>query len=60
MRDLVETGLDVAFHDPLIGAGGEMADLGHRIMGPAVRAKPVGTREKSASKIGSNTSFKDA
>ena len=34
------------FYDPLIRAGGEVVHLGHRIMGPAVRAEPVGAREE--------------
>jgi len=40
MRDLVETGLDIALHDPLIGVGGEVTYLGHRVMRAAVRANP--------------------
>ena len=46
MRDFVEAGFDVALHDPLIGAGREMAHLGHRVVSPALRAEPVGTREE--------------
>ena len=46
MRDFVETGFDVSLHDPLIGAGCEVVHLSHRVMGPAVRAKSVGTRKK--------------
>ena len=38
MRNFVEAGFDVALHDPLVGVGREMAHLGHRVMGPAVRA----------------------
>ena len=46
MRNLVETGLDVTFHDPFIRAGREIAHLGYRVMSPALRAEPVGTREE--------------
>ena len=46
--DLVEAGLDVTFHDPLVTAWSrrEVAHLGDRVMGPALRAEPVGTREE--------------
>jgi len=46
MRNFVETGLDVALDHPLVGVGGQVADLGHRVMSPAFRAEPVGAREK--------------
>src|SRR6266542_1077822 len=46
MRDFVEAGLDVTLHDPLVGAGGEQAHLGHRIVCPAVGTKPVAAREE--------------
>jgi len=46
MRDLVETRRDVSLHDPLIRAGREVTHLGDRVMGSAVRAEPVGTREE--------------
>ncbi len=46
MRDLVETGFDVTFHDPLVRAGREMVHLRHRVVSPAVRTEPVGTRKK--------------
>jgi hypothetical protein len=42
MRNFVETGFDVALHDPLIGAGREMVHLGHRVMSPAVRVSRRG------------------
>ena len=42
--DLVEAGLDVAFHHPLIGAAGEVVGLGDRVMRSALRAEPIGTR----------------
>lgn len=29
VRDLIETGFGIALHDPLVGVGGEVADLGH-------------------------------
>jgi hypothetical protein len=40
VRDLVETGFDVSFHDPLIRAGREMVHLGHGVMSPPLRANP--------------------
>src|SRR6266702_7536990 len=46
MRNFVEAGFDVALNDPLIGAGREVAHLGHRVMCPAVGAEPVAAREK--------------
>src|SRR5680860_667656 len=46
MRDLIETGLDVALHDPLIRVGRQETHLGHRVMSPSIRAEPVGTREE--------------
>ena len=46
MRDLVETGFDIALHHPLVRVGGKVAHLGHRVMRSAIRAEPVGTREK--------------
>jgi hypothetical protein len=46
MRNLVEAGFDVALHDPLIGVGREVAHLGHRVMGPALRTEPERTREE--------------
>ena len=46
VRDLVEAGLDVALHDPFVLLGREETNLGHRIMSPASRTEPVGTREE--------------
>src|SRR3954454_1101090 len=46
VRDFVETGFDVALHDPLVGVRRQMAHLGDRVMGPALRAEPVGAREE--------------
>src|SRR6266536_976647 len=46
MRNFVEAGFDVALNDPLIGAGREVAHLGHRVVCPAVGAEPVAAREK--------------
>src|SRR6266498_5431344 len=37
---------DVSFYDPLVRAGREVVHLSHRVMGRAVRAEPVGTREE--------------
>ena len=60
MRDFVKAGFDIAFYDPLIRAGREVMNLGHRVMRPTIRTKPVTARAKVRLKIGSNTSFKDA
>jgi hypothetical protein len=46
MRDLVETCRDISLDDPLIRAGREIPYLSHRVMSPAIRAEPVGAREK--------------
>src|SRR6516225_2086299 len=46
MRNLVEAGLNVALHDPLVCAGCQIAHLCHRVMSPTLRTEPVGTREK--------------
>ena len=42
--DLVEARRDVTLQDPLIGVDGEVVDLGHGVLGPALRAEAVGTR----------------
>jgi hypothetical protein len=46
MRNLVETGFDVALQHPLVipGAGGEIVDLGDCVLRPPVRAEPIGAR----------------
>jgi hypothetical protein len=44
MVDLVEACRDVPFEDPLIGAGGEVVDLGNRVLGPTLRAEAVAAR----------------
>jgi site-specific DNA recombinase len=41
VADRVEARLDIALHYPLISAGGEVASLGDRVMGPAVRAEAI-------------------
>src|SRR3954454_22833242 len=41
MRNFVETSFDVALDDPLIRVGRVVAHLGHRVMCPAIRAKPI-------------------
>jgi hypothetical protein len=46
MRDLVETCRDISLNDPLVRAGRKVTYLGDRVMGPAIRAEPVGAREK--------------
>jgi len=46
MRDLIETRRDVSLHNPLIRAGREVTHLGDRVMGSAIRAKPIGAREE--------------
>jgi hypothetical protein len=42
MVDLVEAGRDVPLQDPLIGAGGQVVDLGNGVLGAASGAKAVG------------------
>jgi hypothetical protein len=44
MRDFIEARLDVALHDPLIGAGREDVNLGDRVMDPASGAEAVAAR----------------
>ncbi len=39
--DAVEARLDVALHDPFIGAEREVLDLGDRVLCPASRPKPI-------------------
>ena len=46
VRNFVETGFDVALHNPFVRLGREHAHLGHRVMNPVVRAEPVGAREE--------------
>jgi hypothetical protein len=46
MRNLVETGFNITLEDPLVRAGREVAYLSHRVVSPALRAEPVGTREE--------------
>ena len=43
MRNFVETGFDVGLQHPLVipGAGGEVMDLGDRVLCPPVRAEPI-------------------
>ncbi len=42
--DVVEARLDVALHHPLVASGGEVVDLGERVMGASARAEPVRAR----------------
>jgi hypothetical protein len=42
--DAVKARLDVALHDPLVGAEGEVLDLGERVLRSASGPKPVGAR----------------
>ena len=42
--DLIEACRDVRFQNPLVGAGGEVVDLGDRILGSAFRAETVTAR----------------
>ena len=44
VADLVEARRDVALDHPLIGAAGQKACLGDRVVGPASGAEPVGAR----------------
>src|SRR6266542_3349012 len=46
MRDFVEAGGDIALQHPLVGAGGQMVDLGDRVLGAAAGAKPIRARRK--------------
>jgi hypothetical protein len=48
MPDLVETGRDIGFQNPVIvpGSGCQMVDLGDRVMGAPVRAEPVRARQE--------------
>ncbi|MFE9555436.1 hypothetical protein ACFYOD_18430 [Streptomyces sp. NPDC006703] len=46
MRDLIEACLDIAFDDPVVGLGREIANLGHRVMSPAIRSESVETRKE--------------
>jgi hypothetical protein len=46
MIDAVKARLDVALHDPLIGAEGEVPHLGDRVLRSAPRPEPVGARPK--------------
>jgi hypothetical protein len=46
VRDFVEACLDVAFYDPLVGAGGEVMDLGDRVVGAASGAEAVTARQE--------------
>src|SRR5208282_2882747 len=46
MRNFVEAGFNITLHDPLISPGREVVHLGHRVVSPAPRAEPVGTREE--------------
>jgi hypothetical protein len=42
--DVVEARFDVTLQHPLIGAGGELVNLGDRVLCSAPRTEPVGTR----------------
>ena len=44
MRNLVEARRDVTFEHPLIGAGGQVVDLGDGVLGSALRAEAVTNR----------------
>lgn len=44
VRDLIEARLDIRFQHPLIRAGPQKADLGDRVLCPALRAESLGTR----------------
>src|SRR6266536_2946825 len=43
MRDFVEAGGDVALQHPLIRVGGQMVDLGDRVLGATSGAEPIAT-----------------
>jgi hypothetical protein len=42
--DVVEACLDVSFDRPLVAGGGEVVDLGERVVGASARAEPVRAR----------------
>jgi hypothetical protein len=58
--DHVETRLDVGLQYPVVPLTGEVVDLGDRVLGAPVRAKPVRARLEPASKMGSSTNFSAA
>jgi hypothetical protein len=58
--DHVETRLDGGVQHPVVALGTEPVDVGHGVMRPPLGSETVGTGKKSASKIGSNTSFSAA
>ena len=62
MVDLVEARFDICLEHPLVipSGRGEVVDLGDSVLGSALRAEAVLHGLKSASKIGSSTSFNDA
>jgi hypothetical protein len=48
MPDLIKTSRDINLQNPVVftGPGGEMVDLGNRIMGTPVRTETIRTRKK--------------
>jgi hypothetical protein len=58
--EVVEACLDISFDRPLVAGGGEVVDLGERVVGAAARAEPYEHDLKSASKLGSSTSLSAA
>src|SRR6266568_1324899 len=48
MPDLIETGFDIGFQDPVIGSepGRQVVDLGDRVLRAPVRAKPIRARQE--------------
>jgi site-specific DNA recombinase len=46
MRDLIEARRDIALDHPLIGAAGQQAGLGDRVVGATLRTEPVRAREE--------------
>jgi hypothetical protein len=44
--DLIETGRDVRVHHPLIGAAGEVVDLGDRVLRPSFGSEAARARRK--------------
>jgi hypothetical protein len=60
MRYLIETGFDVRLQHPMIVSrlAGVVMNLGHRVLRAPVRTNPYEQGLKSASKMGSSTSFR--
>ena len=60
VRNGVEGRFDVSIQHLAVALGAQQLNLGDRVVSTPLGPEPVGTRSKSASKIGSNTSFSAA